>query len=246
MLGLLLAALAAPVDLADVPLGQPAACANPFQDATVTKPVTPDFPDSARGLGLGPMTVLIQVIVGPSGTPIAAMLYRSSGNMAIDQAALRAARASTYAPKLVNCAPAQGNCIFRAEFNPGESGPLPTVMLSNNWKRASDRSWTLGTATINIYSIANFSGVAYLRASTETVLKRSGVTPVFDDIIRVCSNTRDAWRLASVARSGSNSAVTVTVVMESAGKGYGAWYSAPGTTVPDNVMNALLTLCPPK
>ncbi len=38
--------------------------------------------------------------------------------MAIDQAALRAARQSTYSPKLVNCSPTTGDYIFRADFQP--------------------------------------------------------------------------------------------------------------------------------
>jgi outer membrane biosynthesis protein TonB len=38
--------------------------------------------------------------------------------MAIDQAALRAARQSQYSPKIVNCQPTTGSYIFNAQFNP--------------------------------------------------------------------------------------------------------------------------------
>jgi hypothetical protein len=38
--------------------------------------------------------------------------------MAIDQAALRAARESNYSPKLVDCQPTQGDYLFRADFQP--------------------------------------------------------------------------------------------------------------------------------
>ncbi len=38
--------------------------------------------------------------------------------MAIDQAALRAARESTYSPKLVDCSPTTGDYLFRADFQP--------------------------------------------------------------------------------------------------------------------------------
>ncbi|MGA8840791.1 MAG: energy transducer TonB, partial [Candidatus Aquilonibacter sp.] len=94
------------------------ACANPNQEATVTNPMSPDYPDSARDLGLGPVTVLVVVTIGPTGSLVDAKIQQSSNNSAIDQAAIRAARQSQYAPKLVNCAPTSGSYIFRAEFNP--------------------------------------------------------------------------------------------------------------------------------
>jgi hypothetical protein len=43
-------------------------------------------------------------------------IYKSANNMAMDQAALVAARRSSYAPKVVDCAPTQGIVLFHAEF----------------------------------------------------------------------------------------------------------------------------------
>jgi TonB family protein len=80
--------------------------------------MSPDYPDSARDLGLGPVTVLVVVTIGPTGSLVDAKIQQSSNNGAIDQAAIRAAKQSQYAPKLVNCAPTTGSYIFRAEFNP--------------------------------------------------------------------------------------------------------------------------------
>lgn len=94
------------------------ACANPNVEATVTNPVQPDYPESARDLGLGAVSVEIEVTVGPSGNLVSATVYKSASNMAIDQAALRAARQSTYSPKLINCQPTTGNYLFRADFQP--------------------------------------------------------------------------------------------------------------------------------
>ena len=94
------------------------ACANPNVEATVTNPVQPDYPQSALDLGLGAVTVNVEVTVGPSGNLVTAKVYKSSGNMSIDQAALRAARQSTYSPKLVNCEPTTGDYLFRADFQP--------------------------------------------------------------------------------------------------------------------------------
>jgi TonB family protein len=94
------------------------ACPNPNVEATVTNPVQPDYPESARDLGLGAVTVEVEVTVGPSGNLVNAKIYKSSSNMAIDQAALRAARQSNYAPKLIDCSPTEGDYLFRADFQP--------------------------------------------------------------------------------------------------------------------------------
>jgi TonB family protein len=58
----------------------------------------------------------VEVSVGPSGNLANATIYKSSNNMAMDQAALRAARQSSYAPKLVDCEPVQGDYLFTATF----------------------------------------------------------------------------------------------------------------------------------
>ncbi len=92
-------------------------CAQPNRDAGVTNGVQPDFPESAKGLGLGPdVTVLVLVTIGSSGNILDTSIYKSSDNMALDQAALRAARESSYQSKLVNCQPKDGTFMFRADF----------------------------------------------------------------------------------------------------------------------------------
>jgi TonB family protein len=94
------------------------ACANPNVDVTVTNPVEPDYPASARDLGFGPVTVEVKVTVGAGGNVIGTLVSKSSSNMAIDQAALRAARESTYSARLVDCQPTQGDFLFRADLIP--------------------------------------------------------------------------------------------------------------------------------
>ena len=56
------------------------------------------------------------VTIGPTGNLINATVTQSANNTAIDQAALRAARESQYAPKIVNCQPTTGTYSFRADF----------------------------------------------------------------------------------------------------------------------------------
>jgi periplasmic protein TonB len=100
-----------------VPATSAPACANPNRDASVSNEVLPDYPDSARDMNLGPVTVLVEVTLDANGTLIGTKIAQSSDNAAIDQAALRAAHESTYAPRLVDCVPAGGEYLFRADFN---------------------------------------------------------------------------------------------------------------------------------
>ncbi len=94
------------------------ACKTPYQDATAVQAVTPDYPDQAREEGLGEVQVTVIVTIAPSGSLENAAIGQGSGNMSIDQAALSAARQSTYAPKIVNCQPVEGTYNFKVTFDP--------------------------------------------------------------------------------------------------------------------------------
>jgi TonB family protein len=98
-------------------------CPNPVQDASTIKSAAPVYPASARALGLDIVSVVVEVTVSPHGTATAAKLLRSTGNPAIDQAALRAALDSTYAPRLVNCLPVTGEAMTRIDFDPRAPAP---------------------------------------------------------------------------------------------------------------------------
>lgn len=102
------------------PTEAPPACRTPYQDATSPNQVPPDYPEAARSLGLGPVTVLVQVTISPSGSLQGAKIYQSSNNMSIDQSALSAARQSSYSPKIVACKPVEGTYLFRAQFDPNQ------------------------------------------------------------------------------------------------------------------------------
>lgn len=105
---------------ASPPTPPPAKCATPYQEATVVNPVSPEYPESAKAMGLGAVTVLVRVTVGASGALQAASIDQSSQNSAIDRAALVAARQSTYQPKIVNCTKVADDYIFRATFDPNQ------------------------------------------------------------------------------------------------------------------------------
>ncbi len=108
----LLLALQAP--LPPQPVHTPGPC---NRDATVSAQVSPDYPESARELGLGISTVLIRVYLNPKGTIAALRVFNSSGNVDLDQAALRAAAQSTYLPRVKNCKPAFGVYLFKVTFD---------------------------------------------------------------------------------------------------------------------------------
>lgn len=90
-------------------------CANPNADATTTQAVEPDYPDIARQQGaVG--TVQVKVSLDATGHVLGADINKSSGNASLDQSALKAARASSFTPEVVNCVKTAGSYIFRADF----------------------------------------------------------------------------------------------------------------------------------
>jgi periplasmic protein TonB len=93
-------------------------CPNPNEDAYVINAMSPMYPDSARDFGLGKVTVLVQVTLDAQGRLLDTKISQSSNNAAIDRSALRAARQTTYAPRIANCVPVEGTYIFRADFEP--------------------------------------------------------------------------------------------------------------------------------
>jgi TonB family protein len=101
------------------------ACAEPNREATVTKPEQPEYPQSAKSLGLGPVSVQVAITVDASGNVVDAHVDKSSGNAAIDEAALRAASGSKYSPKLVNCQEVAGKYLFRSDFEPDSFASVP-------------------------------------------------------------------------------------------------------------------------
>lgn len=101
------------------------ACPEPNREATVTKAQEPDYPQSAKPLGLGPVTAEIAVTIDPSGKVVAAHVFKSSGNQAIDEAALKAASGSQYSPKLLNCQAVTADYLFRSDFEPDSYASVP-------------------------------------------------------------------------------------------------------------------------
>ncbi len=73
--------------------------------ARFIKRVEPNFPDVVVNQGVEG-TVIVLVTIGPDGVPSDVRVWQSSGNAALDRAAMQAAQQSTYAPPEVNGEPA--------------------------------------------------------------------------------------------------------------------------------------------
>jgi hypothetical protein len=100
-----------------VPQPFPIDCEVPFRRALVVRPVQPEFPFSMRDGGGGFYSSVVEVAVGDDGRLIDAWTYASSGERAIDQSALRAAKASSYQAATSYCQNVRGEYLFRADFH---------------------------------------------------------------------------------------------------------------------------------
>ena len=90
-------------------------CTTVNSDALVVTAVAPEIPHSAdRFKGF----VTILVTIAPNGSVSKAAVDHSSGNIQVDAAVLKAAKASTYSPARKNCAHVASTYLFRADFQP--------------------------------------------------------------------------------------------------------------------------------
>lgn len=90
-------------------------CVTPFADATTREKYAPEMPELAREQGLSG-TAHVQVQLSATGSVTAVKIFESTGNSALDDAALEAARRTTYSPKIVDCERVPGTYLFRVEF----------------------------------------------------------------------------------------------------------------------------------
>lgn len=85
-------------------------------EAWVTNPVKPSFNPPAGSEYIQTLSTDVAVTLNPNGSVKAALIYRSSGVTAWDDAVLNAAKSSTYLPKVVDCKPVESHYIFRANY----------------------------------------------------------------------------------------------------------------------------------
>ena len=105
-------------------LRSPWPCAVPTHEATIANEVRPDLSsaDIERAKAMNAkMSAVIRILVGPDGKVQDTRLIKSTGNLTLDVAAMRAARASTFNPKEIDCRPVSG--VYRLPFVFALPGP---------------------------------------------------------------------------------------------------------------------------
>lgn len=95
-------------------------CAKPNHEAQLVQAVFPKvFPIQLHDAiedGAQPM-VMVEVLLGPDGKVQQATINRSSGSAVLDSAAITAAKATTYTPKVVDCQPVAASYLLSLPFN---------------------------------------------------------------------------------------------------------------------------------
>jgi len=100
-----------------IPATPKPSCANPnAQAGIVGQPADLDYPDIARQQGVVGSTD-VQVTLDATGNVTDVSIHKSSGNAALDQSAIKAAKATRYSPEIVGCVKTAGAYLFKADFN---------------------------------------------------------------------------------------------------------------------------------
>jgi TonB family protein len=90
-------------------------CASPFESVRANNIVLPDFPPASATF---PGTVQIDVTVMPDGKVADARIVEHTSTPAFDDAAIDAARKSTYTPAVAYCLPTVAQYLYRATLRP--------------------------------------------------------------------------------------------------------------------------------
>jgi len=90
-------------------------CITPAADAQTRDKFVPETPELARQQCLSGVAK-VQVDLSAGGTVTGVKIFESTGSSLLDQAALDAARRTTYSPKIVDCEHVSGTYLFRVEF----------------------------------------------------------------------------------------------------------------------------------
>ncbi len=92
------------------------ACSYPNVEAKTISAVSPDR--TASGFATDTIaTAMIKVDLDAAGRVTGVSVYASTGSLELDQAAMQAARESTYAPEMRDCQPVPGSYLFKVEFS---------------------------------------------------------------------------------------------------------------------------------
>lgn len=232
---------------------EPAAtsCANPNEDARVVSAVNPSLPPTARNLH-GSVTVLVEVTIGPDGKLKSATIFKSSGNSAMDEEALRVARASVYAPKTVHCVPTDAHVLFRVVFQGAPLTP-PSISVPPGWQpgRLNDKSQY---ATLSWSDVPQHQLMLHWQLATQSIdeirnMELKGPLPAQRaEDVRLCNGTQSGVRFFHEPnRADDRSPSSVIEVISANGVMYTASFLAYDHVQPSvDIQKALDSFCAPE
>lgn len=90
------------------------ACSAPDVAARAIDTITPETPEDSDANGA---QAKVRVDLDANGAVTGVSVYQSSGDQRLDSAAMRAARASRYAPELRDCKDVPGSYLFTVDFS---------------------------------------------------------------------------------------------------------------------------------
>lgn len=98
---------------APLPVNDPTTCTTPNRPGRTVYAVEPDRPSPVLS-----GYVVVMVLLDPADKIADARIQRSSGNLALDNVALRAARGSEFQGQIFRCRHVMGGYLFSVEFGP--------------------------------------------------------------------------------------------------------------------------------
>jgi len=97
-------------------------CGTPYEAVTVAYHARAIYPKNARTRRRA--IVNVRVEIAPDGTPESVSIAKSSGDSALDAAAIDAARRSLYTPKIVKCEPVAAQYLLHVSLNPAKTNEI--------------------------------------------------------------------------------------------------------------------------
>jgi TonB family protein len=233
-----------------------AGCSNPNTVPQAVHVASLVYPPSAVALHLGARVAVVEVVIDTTGALVETKILQSTGNAALDQAALDAVRATTFAPGTINCTPVKRAGVVRYVFNPPslptftppvgwiirESFGAPDAPIVGSGNGAIFGAWRRGSDALFLSERAGNEPLDATKLAGEhgTVLENTS--------LRSCNDTEDA-NFIVVRRNGPQSepGYWAMLVVPTQSDEYTVGYYSPGGTPPDTgVKNAMLSLCAPK
>lgn len=90
-------------------------CSAPYVEASTIDKYAPEMPTLARDQGLSG-SAQVQVNLSANGQVLGAKIFVSTGSSVLDNAAVDAAKRTSYSPKIVDCDRVPGSYLFRVDF----------------------------------------------------------------------------------------------------------------------------------